>query len=320
MPSLGRFEDDDYDELVEQSIDDLGASVGPLDRRDFLPEGVRHFHAYTQICTTAKFGFATKEQGVAFVNTGKASAVLSEFVTIIGSKTTARASDGGMLTVQRHPKGGFFRLMFANLTEHDLRIGRAILGVAPTNEVPESVHNYHGIGKLVREGVLSATSLTYKRLHALAASLFITVAQREPAEGGRLYNPGTNIPERREFLENAVHIPRCYIAELASLLLSMNMGDRLRALEDARIASEAKQGFVSFAAVCYSMHLLSCSFRLVFGRRFLSTYGVKSMVVMLHSCTWTRWGMCSCLWRASRPSRWVPSGSSNSQTRGLLSC
>ena len=110
IPSLGRFEDDDYDDLVEQSIDDLGASVGPSDRRDFLPEGVRHFHAYTQICTAAKFGFATKEQGVAFVNTGKASAVLSEFVTIIGSKTTARASDGGMLTVQRHPKGGFFRL------------------------------------------------------------------------------------------------------------------------------------------------------------------------------------------------------------------
>ena len=249
IPSLGRFDDDDYDDLVEQSIDDLGASVRSSDRRDFLPDGVRHFHAYTQICTTAKFGFATKEQGTAFVNSGKASAVLSEFLTLIGSKTTARASDGGMLTVQRHPKGGFVRLMFANLTEHDLRIGRAILGVAPTNEVPESVLNYDGIGTLVREGRLSATSLTYKRLHALAASLFITVAQRERAEGGRLYSPGTRIPERRQFLENAVHIPRCYIAELASLLLSMNMGDRLRAIEDARIASEAKQGFVSFAPI-----------------------------------------------------------------------
>eukprot|EP00966_Prymnesium_polylepis_P163142 3770538-Prymnesium_polylepis.1 len=37
--SLGRFEDDDYDDLVEQSIDDLGASVRPSDRRDFLTEG-----------------------------------------------------------------------------------------------------------------------------------------------------------------------------------------------------------------------------------------------------------------------------------------
>ena len=122
IPSLGRFDDDDYDDLVEQSVDDLGASVRSSDRRDFLPDGVRHFHAYTQICRTAKFGFATKEQGIAFVNSGKASAMLSEFVAIIGSKTTARASDGGMLTVQRDPKGGFFRLMFANLTEHDLRI------------------------------------------------------------------------------------------------------------------------------------------------------------------------------------------------------
>jgi hypothetical protein len=60
-----------------------------------LPEGVRHFHAYIQIFTSAKFGFATKEQGVVFVNSGKASAVLSEFVTIIGSNTKGRATDGG---------------------------------------------------------------------------------------------------------------------------------------------------------------------------------------------------------------------------------
>eukprot|EP00966_Prymnesium_polylepis_P157838 3647662-Prymnesium_polylepis.1 len=53
IPSLGRFDDDDYDDLVEQSVDDLGASVRPSDRRDCLPEGVRHFHAYIQIFTSA---------------------------------------------------------------------------------------------------------------------------------------------------------------------------------------------------------------------------------------------------------------------------
>ena len=39
VPSLGRFDDDDYDDLVEQSVDDLGASVRPSDRRDYYARG-----------------------------------------------------------------------------------------------------------------------------------------------------------------------------------------------------------------------------------------------------------------------------------------
>eukprot|EP00966_Prymnesium_polylepis_P230772 5340706-Prymnesium_polylepis.1 len=73
------------------------------------------------------------------------------------------------------------------------------------------------------------------------------------------------------------------------------MGDRLRAIpiEDARIASEAKQGFVSFAPMCHSLHPLMGSLCFAAGRRFLSTYGVRLMAAMPFSCTWTRWGMCS---------------------------
>ena len=245
IPSLGRFTDDNYEDLVQQSVNEVGDAVSASDRPDWLPEGVRHFHAYIQIISRSQFGFACAADAKALMASGRASKALSEMVILFGSRTSGVAPDGGETTVQRHPKGGFFRLIFAEITEHDFRIGRSILGAA--TDVPASCFSYLEIGRYIRDGKLLATSDTYIRLHSLAASLFVSVAVRELSEGGRLFNPDAPQPQRSDWFANEVHIPRCYVAELASTLLSLSMGDRVSCVEDARISSQAKTGFVSLA-------------------------------------------------------------------------
>ena len=47
IPSLGRFNEDNYGDLVQQSVNEVGDAISASDRPDWLPEGVRHFHAYT---------------------------------------------------------------------------------------------------------------------------------------------------------------------------------------------------------------------------------------------------------------------------------
>ena len=86
--SVGRFQDPEYSSLVQAAIDNVGADVGPRQRRGWVPEGVKDFDAYLAIVTRGTLKVITRADVHAFMESGRAAELLAEFETCMGSVTS----------------------------------------------------------------------------------------------------------------------------------------------------------------------------------------------------------------------------------------
>ena len=100
---------------------------------------------------------------------------------------------------QAMPKGGYYRLAIGYTHEHHLRVLRAILGGACDEDIPRDVRTTGAaLRQYIADEKLLRSSITYRQLHAVAASLFVTMAIDLYSPGGRLHNPKKPTPARRE--------------------------------------------------------------------------------------------------------------------------
>ena len=235
VASLGMFGSADYGDLVDNAVDDVLPDMCARERRDYVPSEVLSFDAYLQIVTCSRVHFVTKEEVQDAVGSGHASKLLQEYVTLMACKTNACAADGGVAMVQRLPKGGYWKFAIAKLTEHHLRIVRAVLGAS--KEMPiEVLSCARATGNYIRDSCLHDGSWTFKCLHALAAAVFVQAAHDELAVGGRLYNPKAPAQQKEEWFRNGVCVPRKVVAEVARFATSKATGRRLHRAMEARVA------------------------------------------------------------------------------------
>ena len=138
--------------------------------------------------------------------------------------------------VQAMPKGGYYRMSLAYITEQHLRVVRAMLGYAPEADLP-SVASMTAIQirQYILDERLPRASITYRRLQAVAASLFVTMAVDVYSEGGRLHQPGRPTPLREEwYAHSLLRMPRGIVAELAEYAVTYKTTERLETAETAR--------------------------------------------------------------------------------------
>ena len=142
-------------------------------------------------------------------------------------------------------KGGLYWRLLGFMREHHARIARAILGAASEDELPHELfvsrQNEVSLYAHIRDGQLPATSATYRRLHALAASLFVSMAQRMTMPGERLHNPNVPTAQRHEWFATGLRIPSAVVAELACAAVTKVMSVRLQRAERER---DERAGFI----------------------------------------------------------------------------
>ena len=136
-------------------------------------------------------------------------------------------------------------MLIGHVGEHQLRIVQAVLGRAPAEDVPAWAFELkpgtscRHLYEFVRESKLNPYSETYTRLHAVAASLFVTSALAVLGPGGALHNPEAPSATRDEWSEQALRIQEMYVAELASMSISYRTCARLEAAVVERAAPSA---------------------------------------------------------------------------------
>lgn len=205
-PEIG---DPTYRAAVNEALDDFAFRPGSMRLEPKLASGVATFDGWLAMKSDGRLRFSTADEVRRFIHDGDAEIIVSEYIQTWG--TLVALPDGRL--VQSNPKGGWWWMTLTYVTEHDIRIVRAVLGLVYAGRL-----DVNQLRTAILEGPFD--KLTYSRLSAVGASLFARMAIVERGEGGRARR---SCPQRVALLTFASHQlrpPRNLIAALAVLCCS----------------------------------------------------------------------------------------------------
>ena len=211
------------------------------------------FDGWLCMQTNGRLRFNTRAQvrdclATAESDRGSVEHIVADFVSELGKVVQRR---GESKPVLMHPKGGWWMAMFTHLTEHDMRIARAILG----GQYDASTSSAD-VASAVRYG--SMEPAVYGRLAALAAAVFVRMACIERTPGsGRVHRVGGAAPSAEAYAANGFEVPRYLVAMLVGKAASSKVATSLFAVERCRRFMGCGTLFVVGAAADGGAYLVS---------------------------------------------------------------
>ena len=166
-------------------------------------DAVCAFDGWLALQTNASMRFYTRQHVLAFMEDHRsvAEAVTADFVAEHGKEIAVSWSPTPVLVL---PKSGWWRYSLSYISEHDLRIVRALLGAsvaaAPGANVASTLRN------AVLYGPCDAH--LYGALNAVAASLFVRMAMHQRGPDGRARRAGGEPASHQAFAANGFIPPR----------------------------------------------------------------------------------------------------------------
>ena len=163
------------------------------------------FDAWLCLQTDAEVRFFTREHVRQFMQDAtvtSAEDMVADYISDLGKVTYV---PGSASPVMVHPKGGWWMAALSHITEHDLRMARAFLGLAMDTGATASS---------VQQAVLNGPFNTdiYGLLSALMSVIIVRQAAVERGPGGRARRSGAATPTAQLYASRGFEPPRCAAA------------------------------------------------------------------------------------------------------------